>query len=432
MTDSTFDKSRNLFERAVKLFPGGVNSPVRYFQPHPFFVESANGSKLFTNDGNVLIDYCLGYGSVFLGHGNQEIGSEVKHQIEKGNLFCTPTEKEIELAEVCIEIIPCAERVRIMNTGAEATMHSIRLARAFTKKTKIIKFEGGYHGAYDYVLNKAGSGAAVQQYADGILNEGSAKTITMPFNNFEALESTIKKDENQNDIACIIVEPVLANTGLILPEKEYLNDLRNITKENNIVLIFDEVITGFRLALGGAGEFFGIKPDLATFAKTLGNGFPISLIAGNKEIMSGFAPSGSVYQASTFAGNPISVTAALKTLDILTNKKNTIYPNVARTCDKMVKAIRDIVEGKKLNVTVNSIGSMYQLFFTENPVRDYASVKTSDGKSFDRLFRTLLSKGIFIPPSPFETCFISTVHNEEDLEKTIDAYEFALSKVKNI
>jgi glutamate-1-semialdehyde 2,1-aminomutase len=432
MTDSTFDKSRDLFERAVKLLPGGVNSPVRYFEPYPFFVESANGSKLFTYDGNVLIDYCLGYGSVFLGHGNQEIGSEVKLQIEKGNLFCTPTEKEIELAEICTEIIPCAEMVRIMNTGAEATMHSIRLARAFTNKTKIIKFEGGYHGAYDYVLSKAGSGAAAQLFADGILNESSAKTITIPFNNFEALESALKQDENQNDIACIIVEPVLANTGLILPEKEYLNDLRNITKENNIVLIFDEVITGFRLALGGAGEFFGIKPDLATFAKTLGNGFPISLIAGNKEIMSGFAPSGSVYQASTFAGNPVSVTAALKTLDILTSEKDTIYPKVARICDKLVKAIRDIVEEKKLNITVNSIGSMYQLFFTENPVRDYASVKASDIKSFDTVFRTLLGKDIFIPPSPFETCFISTVHNEEDLEKTIDAYESALSKVTNI
>ncbi|HEU5119392.1 MAG TPA: aminotransferase class III-fold pyridoxal phosphate-dependent enzyme, partial [Candidatus Nitrosocosmicus sp.] len=227
-------------------------------------------------------------------------------------------------------------------------------------------------------------------------------------------------------------EPVLANTGLILPEKEYLNDLKNITKENNIILIFDEVITGFRLALGGAGEFFGIKPDLATFAKTLGNGFPISLIAGNKEIMSGFAPSGSVYQASTFAGNPVSVTAALKTLDILTHEKNTIYPKVARTCDKLVKAIRDIIEEKKLNVTINSIGSMYQLFFTANPVRDYASAKASNIKSFETLFRTLLNKDVFIPPSPFETCFISTVHNEEDLERTIDAYESALSKVMNI
>lgn len=432
MTNSTFDKSRNLFERGSKLLPGGVNSPVRYFQPHPFFVDSGNGSKLYTSEGNVLIDYCLGYGSVFLGHGNQEIGSEVKHQIEKGNLFCTPTEKEIQLAEVCNEIIPCAEMVRIMNTGAEATMHSIRLARAFTKKTKIIKFEGGYHGAYDYVLSNAGSGAATQQYADGILNESISKTLTVPFNNFGALESILRENRNQNDVACIILEPVMANTGLILPEKEYLNNLRSITKENNIVLIFDEVITGFRLALGGAGEFFGIKPDLATFAKTLGNGFPISLIAGNREIMSYLAPSGSVYQASTFAGNPVSVAAALKTIEILMREKNMIYPNVARTCDKLVKAIRDIIEEKKLNASVNSIGSMFQIFFTQTPVTDYKSVKLSDTKNFDNLFRILLNKGIFIPPSPFETCFISTSHNEEDLDKTIDAYEFALSKVTNI
>ena len=429
MTNIVFDKSRVLFERATKVFPGGVNSPVRYFKPYPFFVESANGSKLFTNDGNILIDYCLGYGSVFLGHGNQEIGSEIKHQIDRGNLFCTPTEKEIQLAETCTKIIPCAEMVRIMNTGAEATMHSIRLARSFTNKTKLIKFEGGYHGAFDYVLNKAGSGAAARDYTDGILTESASKTITVPFNDVESIQAVINKKENHDDIACIIVEPVLANTGLVLPEKEYLNNLRSITKENNIILIFDEVITGFRLALGGASEFFGIKPDIATFAKTLGNGYPISLVAGNREIMSGFAPNGLVYQASTFAGNPISVTAALKTLEILINEKNTIYPKVAITCDKIVSAIKDIVHDKRLDVTLNSIGSMFQLFFSNRPIKDYESVKSTNAQSFSKLFKGLLDKNIFIPPSSYETCFISTLHNEEDIEKTIDAYETALSMV---
>ncbi|HEX5905259.1 MAG TPA: glutamate-1-semialdehyde 2,1-aminomutase [Candidatus Nitrosocosmicus sp.] len=429
MTNIVFNKSRVLFERASKVFPGGVNSPVRYFKPYPFFVESANGSKLFTNDGNVLIDYCLGYGSVFLGHGNQEIGAEIKHQIDKGNLFCTPTEKELQLAETCTKIIPCAEMVRIMNTGAEATMHSIRLARSFTNKTKLIKFEGGYHGAFDYVLNKAGSGAFTRDYTDGILTESASKTITVPFNDVESIQAVIKREENHDDIACIIVEPVLANTGLVLPEKEYLNNLRSITKENNIILIFDEVITGFRLALGGASEFFGIKPDIATFAKTLGNGYPISLVAGSREIMSGFAPSGTVYQASTFAGNPISVTAALKTLEILINEKNTIYPKVAITCDKIVAAIKDIVHDKSLDITLNSIGSMFQLFFSNMPIKDYNSVKSTDTQSFNKLFKVLLDKNIFIPPSPYETCFISTLHNEEDIEKTIDAYESALSMV---
>ncbi len=431
MNDINFNKSRVLFERATKVIPGGVNSPVRYFKPYPFFVESANGSKLFTNDGNVLIDYCLGYGSVFLGHANQEIGTEIKYQIDKGNLFCTPTEKELQLAEICTRIIPCAEMVRIMNTGAEAAMHSIRLARSFTNKTKLVKFEGGYHGAFDYVLNKAGSAAATMDYTDGILTESASKTITIPFNDIESVQKVINKKENRDDLACIIIEPVLANAGLILPEKEYLNNLRSIAKENNILLVFDEVITGFRLALGGASEFFGIRPDIAIFAKTLGNGYPISLVAGSKEIMSGFAPSGSVYQASTFAGNPISVTAALKTLEILVNEKNTIYPKVVINCDKIVDAIRDIVHDKRLDITLNSIGSMFQLFFSDIPIKDYDSVKSTNTESFYKLFKILLSKNIFIPPSPYETCFISTVHNEEDIEKTIDAYESALSTVMN-
>jgi glutamate-1-semialdehyde 2,1-aminomutase len=431
MNDINFNKSRVLFERATKVIPGGVNSPVRYFKPYPFFVESANGSKLFTNDGNVLIDYCLGYGSVFLGHANQEIGTEIKYQIDKGNLFCTPTEKELQLAEICTRIIPCAEMVRIMNTGAEAAMHSIRLARSFTNKTKLVKFEGGYNGAFDYVLNKAGSAAATMDYTDGILTESASKTITIPFNDIESVQKVINKKENRDDLACIIIEPVLANAGLILPEKEYLNNLRSIAKENNILLVFDEVITGFRLALGGASEFFGIRPDIAIFAKTLGNGYPISLVAGSKEIMSGFAPSGSVYQASTFAGNPISVTAALKTLEILVNEKNTIYPKVVINCDKIVDAIRDIVHDKRLDITLNSIGSMFQLFFSDIPIKDYSSVKSTNTESFYKLFKILLSKNIFIPPSPYETCFISTVHNEEDIEKTIDAYESALSTVMN-
>ncbi len=429
MIDETHNKSRSLFEKACKLTPGGVNSPVRYFKPYPFFVEAGSGSKIFTKEGSTLIDYCTGYGAVFLGHVNQQIGDAVKNQIDKGSLFCTPTEKEIELAEVCTKIIPAAEMVRIVNTGSEATMHSIRLARAFTKKTKIIKFDGCYHGAFDYVLNKAGSGAAGLENSDGILSESASKTITVPYNDYDELESVINKESNNsNDIAALIIEPVLANSGLILPEKDFLNNIRDITKENGIVLIFDEVVTGFRLALGGASEFFGIKPDIATFAKALGNGYPISLIAGKKDIMEQLAPSGKVYQASTFAGNPISVTASLKTLEILIDGKNTIYPKVARRCDEIVAAIKDIIHDEKIEMTINSIGSMFQTFFTNKIINDYNSVRTSDISKFNNLFTTLLDKGIFIPPSQFETCFISTSHDEEDAEKTIDAYEEILRR----
>jgi glutamate-1-semialdehyde 2,1-aminomutase len=249
----------------------------------------------------------------------------------------------------------------------------------------------------------------------------------------ESLEATINREKNgNNDIACIIIEPVLANSGLILPEKDYLNKVRNITKENNIVLIFDEVVTGFRLALGGASEFFGIKADITTFAKALGNGYPISLITGKKEIMSQLAPSGRVYQASTFAGNPLSVTASLKTLEILSKNKNLIYPQVSKTCERIVNGIKDIAHDKEMELTVNSIGSMFQIFFTKKAVSKYQDVKMSNIVRFRELFKVLLYNGIFIPPSQFETCFISTSHNEEDIEKTIESYDNALTKVKTI
>ena len=431
-----FDKSKALFEKACKIIPGGVNSPVRFFQPHPFYVESGDGSKIFTKDGNILIDYCMGYGAVFLGHNNKEITLEVKNQLDKGNLFCIPTEKEIELAEQCTKVIPGAEMVRITNTGAEATMHSIRLARAFTKKTKIIKFDGGYHGAYDYVMDKT-TGSAISDLGnveDGILNECARKTLTSPFNDIEKLESTIEKEKNnEDDIAAIIIEPVLANSGLIIPEKNYLNKIREITKKNNIILIFDEVVTGFRLAVGGASEFFGIKADIITFAKALGNGYPISLIAGKKEIMSQFAPNGKVFEASTFAANPVSVTAALKTLEILSKNKNHIYPKVSKTCDRIVNGIKDIANDKEIKITINSIGSMFQIFFTDKLVKSYYDVKASNIFKFNELFKSLLyNTRIFIPPSQYETCFISIDHNEEDIEKTIEAYEQALTKVKSI
>ncbi len=423
-----FDKSKVLYDRAYKIVPGGVNSPVRYFQPYPFFVESGNGSKIFTTEGKSLIDYCIGYGAVFLGHNNKDIASEVKDQIDKGTLFCIPTEKEVELAELCIKIIPGSEMVRITNTGTEANMHAIRLAKAFTKKKQIIKFDGAYHGAFDEVLNKAGSGAINmnnpnKEQSD---NDTIESTITIPFNDIDTLESTIEK--HKDNIACVIIEPVMANSGLILPEKNYLNKIRHITKSNNIILIFDEIVTGFRLAIGGASEFFGIKADIITFAKALGNGYPISLIAGKKDIMSQLSPNGNVYQASTFAGNPLSVTAALQTLKILNKEKTNIYPKVNRTCDRIVNGIKDIARDKKIEMTVNSIGSMYQTFFTKEIVKKYSEAKTSNITRFNELFNSLLNNGIFIPPSQYETCFISNSHSEEDVEKTIEAYDQVLKR----
>lgn len=425
-----FIKSKELFDRSVKVIPGGVNSPVRFFKPYPFFVSSGFGSKIVTADHRTLLDYCMGYGSLILGHSYPQVLETIKNQLDKGTLFCIPTEKEVYLAELLIDIIPCAEKVRILNTGSESTMTAIRLSRAFNKRKKIIKFDGGYHGAYDYVLVKAGSGAANIPSSEGSLEEISKETLIVKYNDLEDLENIIKKESG--NISCLIVEPILGNYGLVLPEKNYLNNLRKVTRENDIILVFDEVITGFRLSLGGASEFFGIKPDLATFSKSLGNGFPIAAICGKAEIMDQLSPIGNVYQASTYAGNPISVSACIATMHILKANKNTIYPQLARSCDTLVKGIRDSINKFDEFFTINSIGSLFQIFFTSGKVNSTLDVIKSDQKLFEKFFLMLLQKDIFIPPSQFETCFTSFSHNEEDIERTIESYSNSLLKIMNI
>ena len=420
-------KSDQLFAKAKNILPGGVNSPVRFYEPYPFFATSALGSKLTTADYQICLDYCMGYGAMILGHGYPSVIEAVRAQLDKGTLFCVPTECEIKLAEMICQVVPCGEMARLVNTGSEATMHAIRLARAFTKRKGVIKFEGGYHGAHDYVLVKAGSGMASLPASDGTLEEASAYTKVVPYNNPSELERTIEKNR---DTACVIMEPVLANIGLVLPEKGYLNEVRKITEQNDIILIFDEVVTGFRLALGGASEFFGLMPDLVTFAKALGNGLPIAAITGKKEIMDKLAPAGTVYQASTFAGNPVSVAAGIATLETLTDSKNTIYPRLAKTCDSLVSGIKDMLARAQLDCTVNSIGSMFQLFFTSERVKDGSDAKKANTRMFRKLFDELLKQGIFIPPSQFETCFLSYAHTEDDADKTIEAYGKAFCEIK--
>ena len=421
------NKSEQLFGRAKKVLPGGVNSPVRFYDPYPFFATSAKGSKLTTADHKTYLDYCMGYGAMLLGHGYSSVIEAVRSQLDNGTLFCVPTDREIKLAEMICKAVPCAEMARLVNTGSEATMHAIRLARAHTKKKVVIKFEGGYHGAHDYVLAKAGSGVASLPASEGVLEEASSHTVVVPYNDSASLERAIEKDRST---ACVIMEPVLANIGLVLPEKGYLNEVKKITDQNDVVLIFDEVVTGFRLGLGGAGGFFGVKPDLATFAKALGNGLPIAAIAGRKEIMGRLAPAGSVYQASTFAGNPVSVAAAIATLETLIEAKNTLYPKIARTCDNIVDGIKDAVSSVQLDCTINSIGSMFQLFFTNEKVKDGASARKSNVAMFRKLFDELLKRDVFIPPSQFETCFVSYAHNEDDTDKTVEAYGEAFRRMK--
>ena len=423
-------QSKKLFNIAKKLIPSGVNSPVRYFEPYPFFTKKAKGAYLWDADNNRYIDYCTGYGALLLGHRRKEIINSVSAQLSKGTLFCTPTESEIELSKLIIGNFQSIDKVRLMNTGGEATMTAIRLVRGYTKKKKIIKFEGCYHGAHDSVLVKAGSGSAQNgiSVSDGGLEETSKNTLVVQYNNIEDFEKTIKKNK---DIAGVIVEPILANMGLILPEKNFLYDLRKITKENNIPLIFDEVVTGFRVSSGGAQEHFGIKPDITTLAKALSNGFAISAVGGKKDIMDLLSPGGKVYQASTFAGNPVSVTAAISSIKTINKLKNKLYSKLERYNQLFTSALDDIATDLKIPHQINYTASMFQIFFTNKPVVDYETSKNANAAKFQKMFKILLKNGIFIAPSQFEVVFFSDAHTQNDLNKTLDAYSVALKSVKN-
>ncbi|HET7336746.1 MAG TPA: glutamate-1-semialdehyde 2,1-aminomutase [Candidatus Nitrosotalea sp.] len=421
--------SKDLFTRAKKIIPSGINSPVRYYDPYPFFVKKAKGSVMWDVDGNNYLDYCNAYGALLLGHRRKEIISDVRKQMDKGTLYCAPTEIEVNLSELISDNFPSMEKVRLVNTGSEATMTAIRLARGFTKKKKIIKFEGCYHGAHDYVLVKAGSGAAHigMPVSEGSLDEVSRNTLVVQYNNSEELKSLLEKEE---DVAAVIVEPVLANMGLVLPQKNFLNDLRKITLEKNIVLIFDEVVTGFRMSPGGAQKYYSIKPDVTTLGKALGNGFPIAAVGGKSEIMDMLSPEGKVYQASTYAGNPISVSAGISSVRTMNTLTSKLYPRLEKNCAKLVSAIHDLASDMKIPHEINSISSMFQIFFTGEPVVDYSSAKKSDMVKFKKLFEALLKNGIFIAPSQFETVFLSYAHSKDDIKETISAYEKALRAVK--
>ena len=422
-------KSKELFTYAKKIIPSGVNSPVRYFEPYPFFVNKSQGSSIWDEDGKKLIDFCNGYGALLLGHGRKEIISAVSNQLKKGTLFCAPTELEIKLSKLITGNYPSIEKVRLVNTGGEATMTAIRLARGFTKKKKIVKFEGCYHGAHDSVLVKAGSGSAHHgiSVSEGGLSEISKNTLVVQYNNSKELEQVLKKNK---DVAGVIVEPILANMGLILPEKNFLSEIRKITKKYNVPLIFDEVVTGFRVSPGGAQKHFGIKPDLTTLGKALGNGFTIAAVGGKKEIMDQLTPGGKVYQASTFAGNPISVSASISSILTMNKLKNKLYPQLEKYTALLCRAIDDIANDLKIPHQINFTGSMFQIFFTDKPVIDYKSSINANAKKFQKMFRSLLKSGIFIAPSQFETVFLSYAHSKNDLSKAVNSYEKALKAVK--
>lgn len=408
------DESLRLFNKASKLIPKGVNSPIRYFEPYPFFVKRAKGCKVYDVDNNSYIDYCMGYGSLLLGHAFKDVIDEVKSQLYKGSLYCMPSEQEVELAELLNRCIPSAEMVRLVNTGLEATYHAIRIARAYTKRRKIIKFDGCYHGSHDYTLVK--SYASVDEMLSSAMLEGVASnTIILPYNDIDAIKDAMQKIGN--DVAAIIVEPVMANAGLIPPSNGFLETLSSVCREHGSLLIFDEVVTGFRLALGGAQEYYNIKPDIATFAKAMANGFAIACIAGRRDVMSMLAPEGRLYQGSTFAGNPVCVTAAIATIRYLMRHRS-IYRLMEKRCNELVSMMSDMVRDNGIEARINSIASMLQIFFTSNEVRDYATAKLSNTTLFKSYFKELLKQGVFIPPSQFEVCFLSLAHDDTIIRST--------------
>ena len=421
-------KSKTLYERAKKVMPGGVNSPVRAYKPYPFFTARAQGSRLYDEDGNSYLDYSLAYGPMILGHAHPEVNEAVKEQLRDGTMYGTPTEAEVEMAEIFSEAYPSIDKLRLVNSGTEATMHAIRVARGFTKKKKIIKFAGCYHGAHDYVLVKAGSGATTFGVPDslGIPEETTRNTLLLPYNDVEALQEVV--EANKRELAAVIIEPVVGNAGVILPREGYLQEVMKITEEQDILLIADEVITGFRLAMGGAQEYYDFKADITTLGKIMGGGFVIAAFGARDEIMNNISPLGKIYQASTYSGNPVSVAAGLAALKILARNGGELYGRLEASVKRLRDGLVDIADDAGVNVQVNGVSSMFQLFFNDVPVVDYKTAMLSDTERFMRYQRGLMARGVYLAPSQFETCFVSAAHSDEDFSETLVAMEESIKE----
>ncbi|HBM86246.1 MAG TPA: glutamate-1-semialdehyde-2,1-aminomutase [Opitutae bacterium] len=413
--------SSQLFERAKQLIPGGVNSPVRAFRSvggSPFFTERASGAHLYTADGNELIDFVCTWGPAIHGHNDPDIAAAIGKALKNGTSFGTPNPYEVEMAELIVDMVPSVEKVRMCNSGTEATMSAIRLARGYTKRDKIIKFAGCYHGHVDSLLVKAGSGALTLGYPDsaGIPSSFAAETIVVEFNDPDALRAVL--NEHAANVAAIIVEPFPANCGLILPDAHYLAFLRDQCTQHGIVLIFDEVMTGFRLAAGGVQERVGITPDLTALGKIIGGGLPVGAFGGKAEIMDYLAPLGPVYQAGTLSGNPLAMAAGIAALKKL--KTNNPYPLFEKLGMTIRNALINAAIEKGMPLQVPQVGSMFALFFSESPVRNYTDAINSHTERFTQLFRYALDHGVYLPPSAYETCFICTAHDGSDIERAAE------------
>lgn len=428
----SFEKSIKAFQEAVQLMPGGVNSPVRAFKAvdmNPIFMESGKGSKIYDIDGNEYIDYVLSWGPLILGHANRQVVEALKKVVESGTSFGAPTLIENKLAELVKERVPSIEIIRMVNSGTEATMSALRLARGYTGRSKILKFEGCYHGHGDSLLIKAGSGVATLGLPDSPgVPEGIAKnTITVPYNDLDGVKTAFEKFGE--DIAAIIVEPIAGNMGVVPPLPGFLEGLREMTEQFGALLIFDEVMTGFRADYHCAQGYFNIQPDLTCLGKVIGGGLPVGAYGGKAEIMEKVAPSGPVYQAGTLSGNPLAMTAGYETLKQL---KPEHYDEFKRKGDMLEAGYRQAAETYGIPLTVNRAGSMIGVFFTNEQVINYDTAKTSNLDYFATYYREMALQGVFLPPSQFEGLFISTVHSDEDIEKTIQAAEHAFRKIKEM
>lgn len=421
-----FNKSKALYEKAVDLMPGGVNSPARAFKSvgdHPLFIDHAKDARVYDVDGNEFIDYCLSFGPLILGHSDDKVVAEVAETAKKGTTFGAPTELENKMAKLVIDRVPSIEMVRMVSSGTEATLSALRLARGYTGRNKILKFEGCYHGHSDSLLIKAGSGVATLGLPDspGVPEGTAINTITVPYNDPDSLKEAF--DKYGEDIAAVIVEPVAGNMGVVPPVNDFLNKVREITKNNDTLLIFDEVMTGFRVGYNCAQGYYDIDPDITCLGKVIGGGLPVGAYGGKKEIMEKIAPVGDVYQAGTLSGNPLAMAGGYHTLSQLTEESYEYFNELA---DMLEDGLKNVFGKHERPITVNRAGSMIGFFLTDGPVTDFDSANESDLVLFKELYQALLKEGIYLPPSQFEGMFLSTKHTKEDINATITAFDNAL------
>lgn len=418
-----YQRSSALFKEAKTVIPGGVNSPVRAFKGvggTPVFIERAKGAYLYDADGNDYVDYINSWGPMILGHAHPQVTEALISQVEKGTSYGIPTELETEIAKLVVESVPGIDMVRFVNSGTEACMSAIRLARGFTQKDKIVKFAGCYHGHADSFLIEAGSGVATfgKPNSPGI-TQGTAKdTLLANFNDIENVKAVF--EQNKGEIAAVIIEPVAGNMGCIPPQENFLEKLRTVCTENDALLIFDEVMTGFRLSMGGAQELFEINADIVTFGKVIGGGLPVGAFAARKEIMEYLAPIGPVYQAGTLSGNPLAMRAGLTTLQLLKNHRS-CFEEVEETTIKLAEEINKILTEKSIEHQINQIGSMMSVFFTDEEIIDFESSKSANNPTFKRFYHHLLDNGVYLPPSSFETWFIGLAIQDKEVDRTLSA-----------